>query len=515
MTEFVATAWYPVQLNIRAPCSTHEQTLCAAAAKRPLSNLCGRPEIRYFCLCYVDEPIAGRKMTETNILRKGLELVRPEDGSYDEHRAVWNGLIDRRPALIARCKTTEDVTHALGFARGEDLPVTVRAGGHGVAGKSVRDGALMIDLSPMNGVEIDPVRKVARVGGGARLGDLDRAAQAHGLATTAGVDSRTGVGGLTLGGGQGFLGRRFGLSIDNLRSAEVVLADGEVVTASGDSHPDLFWALRGGGGNFGIVTSFEFELHDVGPEVLVGMVYLSIEEAFHALRLYQEFSASAPNELSCYALLLVAPAADPLPKTQWGKPTLAFVACYSGPVEDGRSAMRPLLEIDNAIHSSFDAMPYAVLQQSFDGGAPDGARYYWKSHYLNELSDDAIKALLSHVQEMPGPYANIFIEPLGGAISGVGATETAFPHREAAYSLGFQAGWEEPADDEINIAWAREAYDALKPFSTGGAYSNYIDFDDEAKVAEAFGPNAARLKWVKDRYDPGGIFEGNKRLSEP
>jgi FAD/FMN-containing dehydrogenase len=371
----------------------------------------------------------------------------------------------------------------------------------------------MIDLSPMRTVEIDPVLKTARVGGGARLGDLDRAAQEHGLATTAGVDSRTGVGGLTLGGGQGFLGRRFGLSIDNLLSAEVVLGNGEVVTASGDSHPDLFWALRGGGGNFGIVTSFEFQLHDVGPDVLVGMVYLPIEEASQALRFYRTLSASAPNELSCYALLLVAPAAEPLPETQWGKPTLAFVGCYSGAVENGRIAMRTLLEIDNAIHSSLDEMPYAALQQSFDGGAPDGARYYWKSHYLLELSDDAINALLLHVQEIPGPYANIFFEPLGGAISEVGATETAFPHREAAYSLGFQAGWVKPTDDGINIAWARAAYDAMKPFSTGGAYSNYIDFDDEAKVAEAFGPNAARLKSVKDRYDPGGIFEGNKRLS--
>jgi FAD/FMN-containing dehydrogenase len=444
-----------------------------------------------------------------------MEVLRPDHRQYDEYRALWNGMIERRPAVIARCRTADDVRQALRLASTERLGITVRGGGHGVSGKAIRDGALLIDLSPMNAVTIDAARKTARVGGGARLGDLDRAAQQHGLATTAGVDSRTGVGGLTLGGGQGFLGRRFGLSIDNLRSADVVLANGEAVTASADSHPDLYWALRGGGGNFGVVTSFEFQLHDVGPEVLVGMVYLPIEEAGRALRFYRDFAASAPRELSCYALLLRAPAGEPLPEAQWGQPAVAFVACHSSASDDGRVALQPLLDIEGALHASVTAMPYATLQQSFDGGAPDGCRYYWKSHYLRELSDSAIDALVPHVQAMPGPYANVFFEPLGGAIADVGVTETAFPHREALFSLGIQGGWIEPADDPANMAWVRAAYDLMQPFSTGGVYSNYVDFDDDAKVAEAFGPNVDRLRRVKERYDPEGVFEGNKRLATP
>lgn len=440
------------------------------------------------------------------------ELLSPADPGFDEHRRIWNGMIDRRPALIARCTDAADVVAVVGHARAEGLPLAVRGGGHGVAGKAVADGALLVDLSLMNRVDVDPARKTARVGGGTRLGDLDRAAQAFGLATTAGVDSRTGVAGLTLGGGQGYLARRFGLTIDNLLSAEVVTADGGVVRASEVSNTDLFWALRGGGGNFGIVTEFELQLHDVGPEVFVGLVFMPIEAAAETLRRYRDIARSATDELSCYALIVNVPSAEPFPAAHWATPAVALVACYSGPIDSGPTAMRELEALEGSSFRSFEAMPYATLQSSFDGGAPDGARYYWKSHYITELTDEAIEALVPHMSSLPGPYANVFFEPLGGAVAEVAEAATAFPHRQAMFSFGVQAGWTDAAEDQVNIAWARSVYGAMAPFATGGAYSNYIDFDDEGKAGEAFGGNLERLRTIKKVWDPDGVFEGNKRF---
>lgn len=437
------------------------------------------------------------------------KAIEPHHAEYEAARAVWNGMIDRRPALVVRCAGTADVISALQFARDGDLRITVRAGGHGVAGKAVCDGGVVIDLGEMNDVHVDRRAKTARVGAGASWGQFDREAQAFGLAVTGGVDSRTGVSGLTLGGGVGYLSRAHGLSIDNLLSVEVVLADGRVVTASEDEHSDLFWALRGGGGNFGIVTSFEFRLHDVGPEVMTAQVFLPMSGAADALRAYRDFMAAAPDEALCYALFVNVPRVEPFPEAEHGRTALALVACHTGPIEHGEIALAPLAEIGDPMLSVFAPLPYVTLQSSFDAGAPDGGRYYWKATYLDELSNDLIDTLVERVDPLPGPFSNVFLEPLGGKISSVAPEATAFPHRRARFGLGISSGWQDPADDDSAIAWTRGLFDAVIGHGSGGVYSNYVDRDDSGRAAEAWGSNRVRLGEVKAAYDPENLFSGN------
>jgi FAD/FMN-containing dehydrogenase len=440
-------------------------------------------------------------------------VVLPDDASYDERRAVWNAMIDRRPALIAMCANADDVAAVVRFARAQSLPATVRCGGHSVAGKSVADAAVLIDLSSMAEVTVDPAARRARVQGGARLGALDAATQPHGLATTAGMVSDTGVGGLALGGGVGYLARRFGVTADNLVSAEVVTAAGEQIRASATENADLFWALRGGGGNFGIVTEFEFRLHEVGPEVLVGQGFYPIEASADVLRFYRELTADAADELAAYAFTVCVPPVDPFPAEYHGKPSSALVCCWSGDHDRGREVLAPLESFGDPIFRFVAPMPYTALQQSFDAGAPSGQRYYWKAHFLEALSDEAIETFVAHTRELPGPFTLVGFEPMGGAVGRVDPQETAFPHRDAPYAVGIWSGWADPANDEAAIAWTRKLHAAMEPFSNGGVYSNYLDVDDDDLVENAFASNFDRLRTVKAKYDPDNFFRSNPNVT--
>ncbi len=440
------------------------------------------------------------------------QLIRPEDPDYDTSRAVWNGMIDRRPVLIARCSDVADVVAAVNFAREQDMTVSVKGGGHGVAGKAVCDDGLMIDLSAMKSVKVEPTAKTAMVEAGATLADLDRETQKFGLATTGGVVSQTGVAGLTLGGGMGFLARTLGLTVDNLLSATIVSAKGEPLQVSKTTHPDLFWGLTGGGGNFGVVTSFEFQLYEVGPEVPAAQIFYPMEKAKDVLYAYRDLMADAPDELSCYAVAVHVPPAEPFPEKHQGKPALALVACYSGPIEEGQKLLAPLQKLGEAIFENVGPMPYVALQQGFDDGVPNGARYYWKSHYVDEISDQFIETYLTHTHTLPGPLTISAIEPMGGAISRVSPEETAFPHRNAKFALGIYAGWMDPGDDDTSIAWTRDFHHAIAPYSTGGVYMNYLDQDDTEKIHAAFGNNYQRLRKLKTKYDPTNFFRLNQNI---
>jgi FAD/FMN-containing dehydrogenase len=440
-------------------------------------------------------------------------VITPDSADYDAARRVWNGMIDRRPALIVECAGAADVVAALEFARREGLPIAARGGGHGVAGKAVVDDGVVIDLSEMDGVHVDPKARTARVGAGATWSQVDRESQAFGLAVTGGVDSRTGVAGLTLGGGIGHLARAHGLTIDSLLSAEVVLADGRVVTASDGDHPDLFWALRGGGGNFGVVTSFEFRLQEVGPEVMTAQVFHPMEGAAEAVAFYREFMAGAPDEVGCFALFVNVPPVEPFPADQHGRTCLALVACHAGDLDEGEEILRPMGSFGSPMLSVVAPMPYVTLQSSFDAGAPDGGRYYWKATYLDEISDDLIATVVGGVESLPGPYSNVFFEPLGGAVSRVDSSATAFPHRGAGFGLGLSTGWEDPAADGAAMAWTRDLYEAVAVHGSGGAYSNYLDHDDAGLTGAAWGPNYPRLQQVKAAYDPEDLFHGNVEIA--
>jgi FAD/FMN-containing dehydrogenase len=427
------------------------------------------------------------------------QLLRPGEAGYDEARRVHNGLIDRQPALIARCATTADVVAAVRFARTRGLPVTVRGGGHGVAGLAVADGALMIDLSPMRRIEIDTEARTATVEGGALWSDLDAATQRHGLATTGGVVSSTGVAGLTLGGGWGWLAGTHGLSVDNLLAAEVVTADGHVRTASADEHPDLFWAVRGGGAGLGAVVSFRFRLHPVGPTIVGGLVAHPLAEAPALLRLHREVTASAPDELSISAALLSAPD---------GTKLAALAGCYTGDLEAGHDAMRPLREFGTPVMSALGPIAYPAMNALLDASFPVGALNYWKSRFLDVLEDDAIGTLVGRFAACPSPMSAVVLDHWHGVATRVAPHATAFPHRRAGYSLLLLSQWRDPADTERNVAWTRETYAAMGPHTRTARYVNFLDRDDYDPdgLAEAYGDNQRRLAAVKAAYDPSSLF---------
>lgn len=433
-------------------------------------------------------------------------VTLPSDPEYDTARSVWNGMIDRRPAMIVRCTGTDDVVAALAHARETGLPVTVRGAGHNVAGQAMADDALVIDLGPMGRVEIDAGAAIARVGPGARGADLDAASQAAGLATTGGTDSTTGVVGLTLGGGMGFLGRAFGLASDNLLGADVVLADGTRVHASETEHPDLFWALRGGGRHVGVVTEIELRLYPLGPEIAVVQAFYPFADAVSHLRSFRDFFADAPDEAGGYALAVNVPPVDPFPAEAHGTTALAIVASHAGPVEEGLRSLAPLGELGSSLLAVTVPMPYAALQQAFDAGNPAGKRYFWKSAYLRDLPDEAIEAFVARADPLPGPFSAAYFEALGGAIGRTDPSATAFSHRDAPFNFALSAGWESPTDDERAIGWSRAFHDAMLPWSTGGLYANYIGVDDIGRLEASFGPNLERLRQVKERYDPDGVF---------
>jgi FAD/FMN-containing dehydrogenase len=443
----------------------------------------------------------------------GGRLLRPADPGYDEARTIWNAMIDRRPQLIIQCTAAEDVVRAVEFARANEVLLAVRGGGHNIAGHAMCDGGVVIDLSPMKAIRVEPERRRAEVEPGATLGDFDAEAQAHGLATPLGINSTTGVAGLTLGGGFGWLSRRYGMTVDNLLAADVVLADGRTVTCSAEEHTDLFWAIRGGGGNFGIVTRFEFQLHPVGPEVLSGLIVYPFHEAATVLRRYREFLAKAPDELNVWAVLRKAPPLPFLPESVHGTEVLALAICHAGDPEEGARLVEPLRSFGTIVGEHVGAMPYTAWQQAFDPLLTPGARNYWKSHNLARLEDGAIDAAIEYVAKLPSPQCEVFFGAIGGATTRVSPDATAWSHRDAAYVMNVHGRWEDPEQDEACIAWAREFTKATAAYATGGVYVNFLTEEETDRIAAAYGPNYQRLAEVKRKYDPSNLFRHNQNIA--
>ncbi|HYD29320.1 MAG TPA: FAD-binding oxidoreductase [Azospirillaceae bacterium] len=439
-------------------------------------------------------------------------LVRPSDSDYDEVRAVWNAMIDRRPGLIIRCTGAADVMRAVDFARDRGVEIAVRGGGHNIAGNAMCDGGIVIDLSSMKSVRIDPWKKTARVEPGVLLGEFDKEAQAFGLATPLGINSTTGVSGLTLGGGFGWLSRKYGLSIDHLISADMVTAEGKLVLASESENPDLFWGLRGGGGNFGVVTSFEFRLHEVGPEVLAGMMFFPFDRAPELLRRYRDVAAGAPEELSCWVVMRQAPPLPFLPESVHGKEILVFPMCYAGDIEAGRKAIEPLKAFGDPIADIIGPMPFTAFQAAFDPLLMPGARNYWKSHDFNVLTDEVIDLSVDFTSRLPTPDCEIFIGHLGGAVKRVPADAMAYPHRDVEFVMNVHTRWGEAAMDEPCTKWAREFFDATAPYATGGVYVNFLNQEGEDRVRAAYGANYGRLVELKNKYDPKNLFRMNQNI---
>ena len=442
-------------------------------------------------------------------------LIQPGDKGYDEARSIWNGAIDRRPACIARCTGAADVVAAVRFARERDLEIAVRSGGHGVGGHALCDGGLVIDLSPMKGIRVDPARRTARAEAGVLWGELDRETQLFGLATVGGIVTHTGIAGLTLGGGIGWLMRKYGATVDNLLSADVVTADGEVVTASQEQNPDLFWGIRGGGGNFGIVTSFEYRLHPVGPIVHAGPIFHPLEDAPEVLRFYREFIADAPDELTTIFNLRAAPPLPFLPEGVHGKPIVMVGACYAGSPEDGAEVVRPLKQFGSPIVDLLEPKPYRALQSMFDPSVPHGWHYYWKSVELPPLTDGAIDTLVEHASALTSPKSYCIVFQLGGALGRVDEGETAFSQRGAAHNVNINAIWtEEDPEAERHIAWARDFFDAMQPHAGGHVYLNFLGDEGGDRVRQAYGAeNYQRLVELKHAYDPTNLFRLNQNIA--
>jgi FAD/FMN-containing dehydrogenase len=442
----------------------------------------------------------------------GGELLRDGDPGHDEARRVFNAAIDRRPALIARCTGVADVIAALGFAREQGLPVSVRGGGHSVAGHAVVDGGVMLDLRPINGVRVDPEQRTAWVGGGANWSELDRETQVFGLAVTGGRMGDTGVGGLTLGGGSGWLERKYGFTADSLLSAEVVTADGRLVVASPERNPDLFWALKGGGGNFGVVTGFEFRLHEVGPLVYGGMAMFPIDAAADLMKAYRAFMEDAPDEICTGSAILCAPPEEFVPEEVRGKPVLAVIGCYAGPLEAGEAAFAPLREWGPALEM-LGPMPYTVVQQLIAPGNPPGRHHYWKAGFLGELSDEAVERFVRLASEPVNPFTACLMLPLGGAFARVNEADTPLAYRGAKWDYHVLAQWADPAEAERCIAWTRDFDAAMAEFAEPGVYVNFVAEPSASAVEAGFGPEKyARLVAVKDEYDPDNVFRSNTNI---
>ncbi len=430
-------------------------------------------------------------------------LIEPGDSGYDQARRVWNGMIDRRPAAIARCATVTDVVTCMEFARTCDMTVAIRGGGHNVAGNAVCDGGLVIDLSLMKEIVVDAPQRRVRAGGGVVWGELDEATQRHGLATTGGLMSTTGIAGFTLGGGLGNLMRSDGLACDNLLSAEVVTADGRELMVSGAENSDLFWALRGGGGNFGVVTELQFQLHPVGPILVAGSVAHPLSAARDALRFYREVTAGAADALIVYANLGHGPD---------GAPRVGMRAVFNGPVAAGEEAVRKLHGFGSPIADEIRPRSYLEIQRLVDPNFPAGRLNYWKAHFLAELSDEVIDLVVEAFRRVPSRYSGIAFEHMGGTVARVGASETAFSHRSAAYSFLILAGWEDPSESEANVAWARDLWEQVRPMAAAGVYVNYLGGEGEQRIHEAYGPNLVRLTEIKRRYDPDNFFHMNQNI---
>jgi FAD/FMN-containing dehydrogenase len=441
-------------------------------------------------------------------------VLRMEDEGYDAARAIFNGMFDRRPALIARCSGVADVIAAIEFARSNDVPMTVRGGGHGVPGYAVCEGGLMVDLSQMNGVFVDPGTHTGRAQGGATWGTFDRETQIFGLATTGGRISTTGVGGLTIGSGSGWLERTFGYTVDNLLSAQVVTAAGDVVTASELENEDLFWGLRGGGGNFGVVTSFEFRLHELGPTVAGGLMMYPRERAADVLRELRDFMVGAANEVNSGFAFLTAPPEEFVPEEVRGKPVFGVVYLYAGPSDEGMEAAAEFKRrLDEPALDLVGPMPYTVVQQLLDAGNPPGRHQYWKSDYVRELSDAAIDTLVEQSNKVQSPFSTVVGEMKGGVIDEVDQNAMALPGRGAFAAFYAIAQWEDPAESDTHIAWARDLAEAMKPFAMGGVPLNFVMDEGQERVQTTYGPEKyKRLVAIKDKYDPDNVFCFNQNI---
>jgi hypothetical protein len=427
------------------------------------------------------------------------------DPGYDDARRVHNGLVDKRPAVIARCLHTADVADAVNFGRNEGAEISVRGGGHNVAGKAVTEGGLMIDLSLMKGIHVDPSRSTARVQPGVTVGELDRGTAAFGLATPSGVVSSTGIAGLTLGGGIAWLMGKHGMAVDNLRSAEVVLASGDVVTAGEDTDPDLFWALRGGGGNFGVVTSFEYRTHPLAS-VLGGPVLHPLAAAPQLFSFYREFAADLPDELSTQAVFLHAPDGS-------GAKLCGIAVCHAGDERDRAEAdVRPLRRFGSPAVDMIERMPYPAVNKGVDWLSPKGSLRYWQSAFFSELSDPAVEVMTGAFDQAPSQLCALVVEDFHGAVTRVAPTATAYPHREPGYNFFLISQWTEPAETDKCIAWARETFDALSPYMADRCYTNYLSAEDYDRVRHAYGPNYNRLVELKRRYDPDNLFRLNQNI---
>ena len=446
---------------------------------------------------------------KTNV--KG-HVVLPDDPNYDEVRQIWNAMIDRKPAVIVQCAEADDVSHAIAFARENKLEISIRGAGHNIAGNALCDNGVTIDFSTMKNVRIDAPKRRAYVEPGATLGDFDKAAQVHRLATPVGINSTTGIAGLTLGGGFGWLTRKYGLTIDNLVSAEMITADGNQIRTSENENADLFWAIRGGGGNFGVVTEFEFELHPVGPEILAGLIVFPFSQAKQVLTQYREFVRSAPEELNVWVALRKAPPLPFLPENVHSKEVIILPVFYLGDIAEGEKLIEPLRSFGDVCGEHIGLQPYVEWQQAFDPLLTKGARNYWKSHNFIELSDRAIDAIAQFAGKLPSPQCEIFIGFIAGAANCVSADATAYCHREAKFVLNVHGRWEDVAQDEMCIAWAREFFRASAPYASAGAYVNFMTEEERDRVAVAYGSNYDRLVQIKKRYDPENMFHLNQNI---
>jgi FAD/FMN-containing dehydrogenase len=442
-------------------------------------------------------------------------VLLPEDPGYDDARAIWNGLIDRRPALIVQCTGAADVVDAVNFAREQNLLLSIKGGGHNVAGNAMNDGGLVIDLSHMRGVHVDPSTQTVRAQGGALLGDLDRETQLFGLAVPVGVVSETGVAGLTLHGGVGHLRRKHGLSIDNLISVDIVTADGQLRTASETENEDLFWAVRGAGSNFGVVTSFELRAHPVGPMLMVGAPFYSLDDAKTVLPAWRDFMASAPEELSSLAVLWSIPAHEPFPPELHEKDVVITAAVYAGPVEEGERAVQPLRELAEPVIDLSEPWPWVGLQAGFDPYFQKRWLYYWKSRAFSELPQAAVDEIVDFAARRPTPLTDIAVWHHGGAMSRVGETETAYGGRDTAFLVSSEANWTDPSQTDEAIGWAREMWAAMERYSTGGLYLNFAGFGEEkeALLRGGYGVNYDRLASLKAKYDPDNLFRMNLNIT--
>ena len=462
----------------------------------------------------------GREIDLTQQVLDALKMrlrgpvFAPGDAGYEESRTVWNAMIDRRPAVVVRCLGIGDVIAGVQFARANELLLCLKGGGHNIAGLATADGALMLDLSLMRGVWVDPQKRIAHAQAGCLLGDVDRETQVHGLAAVLGFVSLTGITGLTLGGGFGYLTRRWGWTSDNVIGMDVVTADARLVRASADENADLFWGLRGGGGNFGLVTGIDYALYPVGPEVVGGLVAWPASEAPRVLELYRTLAEHAPPELTLVILMRPAPPAPWLPKDMHGKPIVALLACHTGSPEEGEKAVAPIKSFGKPIGDVLVRRPYAQMQSLLDATQPKGRRYYWKSEYLPRIEPALCAIVIEHAARIRSPHSAVVLFQLEGALNRLGAEHSAVGNRDAHYVLNVASSWEQEADDHINIAWAREAWSDMRPFSTGGTYINFLTEDDGPERTEAaLGSGLSRLAEIKSRWDPQNVFRTNRNIA--